>query len=128
MNDSLNPCRIAQQQLDDAAQKLGLEPAMHKLSLLLFFRIIRIRYLKRISLFRHPTESLKWPQTWPLTNQLFTSFMFRHPPRVDSCRFTRTIRNKRESDFLLHLNEYGIRYHPFDNLLIVNICSFRMKI
>lgn len=31
MHDSLNPFSIAQQQLDDAAQKLGLEPAMHEL-------------------------------------------------------------------------------------------------
>ena len=31
MQDSLNPFTIAQQQLDDAAQKLGLEPAMHEL-------------------------------------------------------------------------------------------------
>ncbi|UCD32925.1 MAG: Glu/Leu/Phe/Val dehydrogenase [Desulfobacterales bacterium] len=31
MQDSLNPFSIAQQQLDDAAQKLGLEPAMHEL-------------------------------------------------------------------------------------------------
>ncbi|MFC1813197.1 Glu/Leu/Phe/Val dehydrogenase [Thermodesulfobacteriota bacterium] len=31
MNDSLNPFRIAQQQLDDAAEKLGLDPAMHEL-------------------------------------------------------------------------------------------------
>jgi glutamate dehydrogenase (NAD(P)+) len=31
MNDSLNPFSIAQQQLDGAAQKLGLEPAMHEL-------------------------------------------------------------------------------------------------
>jgi glutamate dehydrogenase (NAD(P)+) len=31
MNDSLNPFSIAQQQLEDAAKKLGLEPAMHEL-------------------------------------------------------------------------------------------------
>ena len=31
MQDSLNPFSIAQQQLDDAAHKLGLEPAMHEL-------------------------------------------------------------------------------------------------
>jgi len=31
MNNSLNPFSIAQQQLDDAAEKLGLEPAMHEL-------------------------------------------------------------------------------------------------
>jgi glutamate dehydrogenase (NAD(P)+) len=31
MNDSLNPFRIAQEQLDDAAEKLGLDPATHEL-------------------------------------------------------------------------------------------------
>ncbi|MFH2219313.1 MAG: Glu/Leu/Phe/Val dehydrogenase [Pseudomonadota bacterium] len=31
MNDALNPFKIAQQQLDDAAEKLGLDPAMHEL-------------------------------------------------------------------------------------------------
>lgn len=31
MNDSLNPFKIAQQQLDDAAEKLELDPAMHEL-------------------------------------------------------------------------------------------------
>ena len=31
MNDSLNPFKIAQQQLDEAAEKLGLDPAMHEL-------------------------------------------------------------------------------------------------
>jgi glutamate dehydrogenase (NAD(P)+) len=31
MNDALNPFNIAQQQLDDAAQRLGLDPAMHEL-------------------------------------------------------------------------------------------------
>jgi glutamate dehydrogenase (NAD(P)+) len=31
MNDSLNPFKIAQQQLGDAAEKLGLDPAMHEL-------------------------------------------------------------------------------------------------
>ncbi len=31
MNDALNPFSIAQQQLDGAAKKLGLEPAMHEL-------------------------------------------------------------------------------------------------
>ncbi|MBW2671586.1 MAG: Glu/Leu/Phe/Val dehydrogenase, partial [Deltaproteobacteria bacterium] len=31
MKDALNPFKIAQQQLDDAAQRLGLDPAMHEL-------------------------------------------------------------------------------------------------
>jgi len=31
MNDALNPFKIAQQQLDDAAGRLGLDPAMHEL-------------------------------------------------------------------------------------------------
>ncbi len=31
MKDALNPFNIAQQQLDDAAQRLGLDPAMHEL-------------------------------------------------------------------------------------------------
>lgn len=31
MNDALNPFKIAQQQLDDAAEKLGLDSAMHEL-------------------------------------------------------------------------------------------------
>ncbi|MFC1516326.1 Glu/Leu/Phe/Val dehydrogenase [Thermodesulfobacteriota bacterium] len=31
MSDSLNPFKIAQQQLDDAAEMLGLDPAMHEL-------------------------------------------------------------------------------------------------
>ena len=31
MNDALNPFKIAQQQLDDAAEKLGLDTAMHEL-------------------------------------------------------------------------------------------------
>jgi glutamate dehydrogenase (NAD(P)+) len=31
MNDALNPFKIAQQQLDDAANRLGLDPAMHDL-------------------------------------------------------------------------------------------------
>jgi hypothetical protein len=31
MKDALNPFQIAQRQLDDAAQRLGLDPAMHEL-------------------------------------------------------------------------------------------------
>jgi len=31
MSDALNPFRIAQHQLDDAAEKLGLDPATHEL-------------------------------------------------------------------------------------------------
>ena len=31
MKDALNPFKIAQQQLDDAARRLGLDPAMHEL-------------------------------------------------------------------------------------------------
>ena len=31
MKDALNPFKIAQKQLDDAAQRLGLDPAMHEL-------------------------------------------------------------------------------------------------
>ena len=31
MKDALNPFKIAQEQLDDAARRLGLDPAMHEL-------------------------------------------------------------------------------------------------
>ena len=53
MKDALNPFKIAQQQLDDAAQRLGLDPAMHEL--------------------------LRWLQSLTHTKQLYTSSMSRPP-------------------------------------------------